>query len=58
MANSETLQIRLSPELKALAEAKAERDGISLANVLRAALEAAVTKPCKRCKGSGVEGNS
>lgn len=55
MAKSSPLQVRLPDDLKAAAAAKAERDGVSLSAVVRDAIAAAVTSPCERCGGSGVE---
>lgn len=47
--------VRISEEMQALLDTTTEATGKSEAQVIRDAIESALTKPCKRCKGSGKE---
>lgn len=55
MPNNKTFPLRLPQELYNLAEARASRDGVSVSELIRDSLEQRVSRPCPRCKGSGVE---
>lgn len=55
MAKTSPIQVRLTETQKAAAEARAKRDESSLAEVVREAVKAYTTAPCKRCGGTGAE---
>lgn len=55
MAKTERLEIRLTPELKAQAQAAADADGRSLSNYIELLIRRDVVKNASTRKGSSVE---
>ncbi len=54
-AKNNGIQVRLTDDQLSRSKVAADADGVSVAEVIRRALDALLVKPCRRCGGTGSE---